>query len=131
MPTHEARRILPDPVARADALFNVAHVALLCGALASNDSDLLGVAMHDRLHERQRAALVPGLGPALESLRAEPHCVAAALSGSGPTLVAFYRDVPRDAGHGALAELQRHEIEARAQRVRPQTSGVQWKAQSA
>ncbi len=126
VPTHEARRILPDPVSRADAVFNVAHVALLCGALQADDDALLKIAMQDRLHERHRAALVPGLDAALASLRAESRCVAAAISGSGPTLLAFYRKVPADAGREACVELQRRGIAARVQRLRPQTDGVQW-----
>lgn len=130
VPTQEARRILPDPVALEDAVFNLSHVALLCGALVSDDDELLRVAMHDRLHERHRIALVPGLEKALASLRAEPDCVAATLSGSGPTLLALYRSVPETAGQEALASLERHGIAARLRRARPRREGVEWQRQS-
>jgi len=131
VPTREARRILPDPVPLADAVFNLSHVALLCGALQNEDDDMLRLAMRDRLHERHRVALVPGLAQALASLRADPHCVAAALSGSGPTLLAFYRDVPAAAGSAALAALTEHDVSARLQHVRPRAAGVEWKRQDA
>jgi homoserine kinase len=129
VPTREARRILPDPVRLEDAVFNLSRVALLCGALQNNDDDTLRVAMQDRLHERYRASLVPGLEAALASLRADPRCVASALSGSGPTLVAFYRDVPPDAAQDAVAELERHDVAARVRRVRPRAAGVEWQRQ--
>lgn len=126
VPTHEARRILPDPVALEDAVFNLSHVALLCGALLNDDDELLREAMHDRLHERHRLALVPGLEQALASLRGEAGCVAATLSGSGPTLLALYRNVPETAGEGALACLEHQGITARLQRARPRPEGVEW-----
>lgn len=131
VPTREARRILPDRVALEDAVFNLSRVALLCGALQTDDDDTLGVAMQDRLHERYRASLVPGLERALARLRSEPQCVAAALSGSGPTLLGFYRNAPSDAAQGAVAELARHHVAAGVRRVQPRAAGVEWERQGA
>jgi homoserine kinase len=44
--------------------------------------------MDDRLHQPYRAHLVPGMEEALAAARAA-GALAAALSGSGPTLIAF------------------------------------------
>jgi len=84
--TREARAALPDVVPLADAVFNIAHGALLVEALA-RDPSLLGVAMRDRLHEEVRLALVPAVREVFDAVRAAgvPVCV----SGSGPTLIAF------------------------------------------
>ena len=89
LPTDEARRALPDGVRLSDAVYNVAHGALLVHALSTGDLDLLRVAMHDRLHQRIRLDLVPEVRELFERLnRTHPVCV----SGSGPTLLAFERE---------------------------------------
>jgi homoserine kinase len=84
--TAEARAALPTSVPLADAAFNAAHAALMVEALTT-DPELLRVALRDRLHERVRIALVPGLGEVVDELRRRnvPVCV----SGAGPTLLAF------------------------------------------
>lgn len=82
-----AREVLPVDVPRADAIFNVAHAALVVEAL-TRDPSLLVVALRDRLHEEARLALVPEVADAFDELRRArvPVCV----SGSGPTLLAFH-----------------------------------------
>jgi homoserine kinase len=97
--TSTARAVLPDLVPRGDAVFNIGHGALLVHALTTGDLDLLRVALHDRLHQPARLALVPEVREVFEELdRTQPVCV----SGSGPSLLAFEREdgsVP-DPGEG-------------------------------
>lgn len=85
--TQKSRSALPSHYSRADAVFNLQHALLLQSALLTGRLDQVSTAMQDRLHQPYRAALVPGLKDALE-LRM-PGLLATALSGSGPTLVAF------------------------------------------
>ncbi len=86
--TQEARRLLPAQVPFADAVFNVTRTALLIAALTAGRTDLLGEATQDRLHQPYRARLVPGLADVFAAARrAGAHGVA--LSGSGPTVLAF------------------------------------------
>ncbi|HLW48164.1 MAG TPA: homoserine kinase [bacterium] len=86
--TAEARRLLPQAVPFGDAVFNVARTALLVAALIDGRMDLLDEATRDRLHQPYRAKLVPGLEAVFAAARhAGAHGVA--LSGSGPTVVAF------------------------------------------
>ena len=96
--TEEARDALPATVQFADAVFNVAHAALLVEAL-THDPTLLGVAMHDRLHEQVRLAQVPEVRELFDELqrREIPVCV----SGAGPTLLAFPRPSDEIELHGA------------------------------
>jgi homoserine kinase len=84
--TADARAALPDTVAFADAVFNVAHAALMVEAL-TRDPELLRVALRDRLHERVRIALLPRLDDVVADLRR--HNVPVCVSGAGPTLLAF------------------------------------------
>jgi homoserine kinase len=95
LPTEDARRALPDRVSLDDAVFNLAHAALLVEAL-TNDPSLLRIAMHDRLHQEARLDLVPEMADVFARLRNVPVCV----SGAGPSLLAFPLDgaaIPADA----------------------------------
>jgi homoserine kinase len=97
--TEAARGALPNEVARADAVHNVAHGALAVHALTTGDLDLLHVALRDRMHQDVRLAMVPAVRDVFEELdRVLPVC----LSGAGPSLIAFPAggdDVP-DPGDG-------------------------------
>jgi len=86
--TEEARGILPPHVSRNDAVFNISHVGLLIEAFIREDYSLLKEGMRDVLHQNQRATLLPGM---LETIEAalQAGAYGAALSGSGPTLIAL------------------------------------------
>jgi homoserine kinase len=90
LPTDDARSALPSTVTREDAVFNIGHAALAVIGLLRGDLDLLLVALHDRLHEDARRALVPEVSTILDDLRSRR--VAACLSGAGPSILAFERD---------------------------------------
>lgn len=86
--TAEARRVLPDQVSRADAIFNTAHLGLLLRALETGRGDWLKAALQDRLHQPYRQALIPGY----ETVRAAAVAAGAygmVISGAGPTLLAL------------------------------------------
>ncbi|MBQ7577030.1 MAG: homoserine kinase [Synergistaceae bacterium] len=89
--TEDARKILPDSVPFRDAVFNVSHASLLCAAWAMGRWDLLRVGMEDRLHQPHRAKLFPGeTGEKFFSeIANHPDCIATAISGSGPTMIAI------------------------------------------
>ncbi len=89
LPTDEARAMLPERYARADAVFNVQRAALLGAALASGRIDVLREAVRDRLHQPYRAAAVPGLAELLAF--DDPDLLAVALSGAGPSVLALAR----------------------------------------
>lgn len=86
--TEKARKILPSSVSRADVIFNASRVGLLVDAFINEDYPLLAVATQDKIHQNQRASLIPGMSEAL-SAAVQAGAYGAALSGSGPTLIAF------------------------------------------
>lgn len=81
-----SRSVLPDMLTRQDAIFNVAHAALLLNALGSGDTNLLSVAMEDKIHQPYRKKLIDGFDLARD---AALSCGAAAMciSGAGSTLL--------------------------------------------
>jgi homoserine kinase len=86
--TESSRAVLPKEVTRTDAVFNLAHASALLAAILKADGALLSVAMHDRLHESARLQLVPALEEIIGAAR-EAGAFGAALSGAGPSVIAF------------------------------------------
>ena len=85
-----ARSVLPEQISRADAVYNVAHGALVLKALELGDEKLLRTAMKDQLHQKYRAHLIPDFDQISALVRT---CGAAfCLSGAGPTLLCITRD---------------------------------------
>lgn len=95
--TSEARAALPAQVSRQDAIFNAARTPLVIRALQTADYDLLGIAMQDRLHQPYRLPLIPGMAEAFTAAQAA-GAKGVALSGAGPSLIAFAPD-----GHERIA----------------------------
>lgn len=89
--TEEARKILPSSVPFKDAVFNVSHAALLCAAWSTGRWDLLKTGMDDKLHQAYRAKLFPGGEKILENIKNYKDCLAVAISGSGPTMIAIVK----------------------------------------
>jgi len=87
--TEETRRVLPETVSRADAVFNIGHAALTIARIL-REPEHLRLAMADRLHQDARLALVPEVREVFDRLHAGN--IAVCVSGSGPTLLAFERD---------------------------------------
>jgi homoserine kinase len=87
--TEAAREALPETVPHADAASNAGHAALTAVAML-HDPTLLPRAMHDRLHQDLRLALVPEVRATFDRLREAG--LAVCVSGSGPSLLAFERE---------------------------------------
>jgi homoserine kinase len=85
--TKDSRKALPTDVSLKDAVFNIGRSLRVAEALRSGDIAELNAAMHDRLHQPHRLALIPGAAEAVAA--AQQAGAAAALSGAGPSLIAF------------------------------------------
>lgn len=86
--THASRTKLPSQVSLSDAAFNIAHTALLVGAMNSGDLEALGAATADRLHQDMRFAAVPESKAALDA-GVNAGAICGWLSGSGPSVAMF------------------------------------------
>ena len=85
LPTTVARQALPTEYDRNDAVYNIAHGALVLKALELGDEKLLRNAMQDKLHQNYRKNLITDY-EAIESL-VRTTGAAFCLSGAGPTLL--------------------------------------------
>ncbi len=111
--THAARAALPAEVPMGEAVFNVAHAALLTLGLARGDWDLVGRGLHDRLHQQRRSPLFPRSYELARRAR-ELGALGATISGAGPTVLVwcFYEQT------GAVVEALKSEIEGWATLIR-------------
>lgn len=102
--TTKARAVLPDSVPRSDAIYNLAHTALLAQGLASGRGDWLCEAMQDRLHQPYRWSLIPEA----QSVRTAALAAGAwgvVISGAGPALLALAPTQERSRVAEAIAEV--------------------------
>ncbi len=88
LPTKDARLVLPDQIDMAAVSRSLGRVVALVEGLRTGDIDTLGAAGGDELHEAPRADLNPVVGR-LAACAIEAGAAHAALSGSGPSVLAF------------------------------------------
>lgn len=102
--TSVAREALPTEYDRADAVYNIAHGAMVLKALELGDEKLLRNAMQDRIHQPYRKSMIADY----EKIEGLIRTTGAAfcLSGAGPTLLC----ITRNPGLEAKLEKKIHEI---------------------
>lgn len=103
--TARARAVLPAQVSRADAIAQAAGLAGLLAGLEQGDLDLVRRSMADRVAEPSRLPLYPGY---VEARAAGWEAGAGvAVSGAGPTVMAFVRAGSEAAVGAAMQEAYR------------------------
>ena len=102
--TERARQLLPEKVPLYVVSFQASRTALLSN-LASrenwqkSDFSLLKVAMQDKVHQEQRAEMIPGMLETFDYWKSI-GCVGSFLSGAGPVLLGFWhKDVNASEKH--------------------------------
>ena len=121
--TEAARSALPQTVPHKDAVFNISRVCLVTAALLSGDLDVLKIGMHDRLHQPYRSCLIPGFDRVLNAAR-QQGALGTALSGAGPTVLAFATRNAEAIGQAMVNAWQKDNIVARAHALNIDSDGV-------
>ncbi|MBW7958499.1 MAG: homoserine kinase [Candidatus Promineofilum sp.] len=89
--TSEARAALPTATDRSDVIFTSSRLGLLLYAMTTGEFDHLRVAMSDRIHQPYRMKIIPGAFDAHHAAY-QTGAIGVALSGAGPSLIAFATD---------------------------------------
>lgn len=109
-----SRDVLPGAYTREDAIYNLQRVALLTSALAQSppDAGLVYLAMQDRLHQRYRRVLVPGLAHILTSITPKTHdgLLGVCLSGAGPTVLALATHNFEEIANSIVESFKAHDV---------------------
>lgn len=111
--TEDARNALPREVSMGDAVFTLNRAAILAASWAAGKWENLAWAMDDRLHQRFRAKLFPGGEEILEKVKSVPGCLGAAISGSGPSVLAFAKGAPRGVAEAMCKVFREHGVRSR------------------
>lgn len=124
--TEKARNVLPQHVPLEEAVYNLSHSSVLVAALATGNLSMIRHAMHDRLHQPHRAALIPGMEEFLAG--ATDHgAIGAALSGAGPTVLALV-DIRSNNKHELeaflLSTFEQHDVDVELRWLLPDAFGA-------
>ncbi|MCK9222770.1 MAG: homoserine kinase [Limnochordia bacterium] len=112
--TKKARAALPKEVAMSDAVFNLGRVAVLVAAMCQGNLEVLSQRelWDDCLHQPYRAFLIPGLKDVFAAAK-NAGAYGAAISGAGPTVVAFTGDRDAEVQQAMGLAFEKHGINCR------------------
>ncbi len=99
--TKQARQILPKEIQLKDAVVNIENVASLIAAFMEGDVEALRYVTGDRLHERYRAALIPGFAD-VKKAALDAGALSFNISGSGPTVFSFATNREKQIGEAMV-----------------------------
>ena len=85
--TSISRSVLPQKIDLQDAAFNARRCAFFIEALHTHDTDLMKLALQDKLHQPFRTKLVPGLDEIINNLKHVDSVLGTVLSGAGPSML--------------------------------------------
>jgi homoserine kinase len=85
--TEISRSVIPENVPLEDAAFNVKRMAMFMTAIQTKDSELMKLALKDKLHQPYREKLVPGLKELNEAFKHEEDVLGCVLSGAGSSML--------------------------------------------
>jgi homoserine kinase len=120
--TSEARKVLPATYSRSDIVENLANVALIATAFATQDYESLRDAFTDRIHEPYREPLVPMLRDLVRAGQ-KAGALGGFLSGSGSTVACLTIQDPRPVAEAMQAAAGK--VKSKISIVRADNAGAQ------
>ena len=123
LPTKQARAALPKRIPMKNAVHNISRAVLVTEAFRTGDLNLLGKVMTDTLHQPYRLPLIPGAHSALEAAK-EAGADAVALSGAGPSLIAFSSKAEAGIGESMKRTFEAAGLQARIFNLKVGTTGA-------
>lgn len=124
IPTKQARKALPKQVSIEDAVHNISRAVLITEAFRNGDLDLLSKGMTDTLHQPFRLTLIPGAEQAMDAAR-RAGAPAVALSGAGPSLIAFSSKQDPAVGEAMQRAFEQAGLQARIFQLKMSNHGAE------
>ncbi len=121
--TADARAVLPQRLPIADAVHNMARVALLVAGMATNHPEYLAVATEDRLHQPYRQPLFPAMKLLMKAAM-DAGALGAFLSGSGSTVLALTQGREMTVAYEMAEAARQASAEGRVRVTRPTALGA-------
>lgn len=85
--TDIARSVLPKEVPMKDAIFNAQRLGMFVQAVHTKDTELMKLALKDRLHQPYRMKLMPGLDKIMDNLKFIDSVLGCVISGAGSSIL--------------------------------------------
>ena len=85
--TDIARSVLPKEVPLKDAVFNAQRLAMFIEAVHTKDSELLKLALKDKLHQPYRMKLIQGLDEIMDTFKHNEDVYGCVISGAGSSIL--------------------------------------------
>jgi len=85
--TEISRSVIPKEIPLEDAVFNLKRMGMFVEAVNTHDSELMKLALTDKLHQPYREKLVPGLKELSDAFRHEDDVLGCVLSGAGSSML--------------------------------------------
>ena len=123
LPTWQARQVLPKEVSMKDAVFNISRASMMVAALIKGKDRFFKSVFDDAIHQPYRKDLIPGLKEAIDAARK----AGAALSGAGPSVIAFTvekQHVANDIASAMAQAFASKDVKAKAMILKLDTRGA-------
>ena len=126
LPTKQARAALPGKISMKNAIRNISRAVLVTEAFHRGDLNLLGQAMTDTMHQPYRLKLIPGAKSAMEAAK-DAGASAVALSGAGPSVIAFSSKADTDIGESMKRAFEKVGLDSRVFQLKVSHRGAEVK----
>ena len=112
--TSLARKLVPKRIGVREAVLNIGRASAIALGFARGDIELIGSGMEDAIAEPRREKLVPGY-KMVKKAALSAHASGAAISGAGPSVVAFVdktKQDPKKIGRVMVKEFSKNNVES-------------------
>ena len=103
--TDIARSVLPKDVPLKDAVFNAQRLAMFVEAVHTKDSELMRLALKDRLHQPYRMKLIQGLDEIMDSFKHNEDVLGCVISGAGSSVLIISKKNNLDKIHSTVRDI--------------------------
>jgi homoserine kinase len=122
--TEKARGVLPETVSLKDTVSNLQRACFLLAGLFNRNTLHMEKAMDDMIYQPLRKQLIPGFDRVMQGAR-QAGALGAALSGAGPSVLAFCRQKGELVGRAMQDGFSSAGVKSRIFHLRPDYAGVQ------
>lgn len=124
LPTHKSRQVLPETLALAQSVANVQKACMLLAGIFNGDFRYMARAMDDQIYQPSRKQFIPGFDKVLSNA-GKAGAIGAALSGAGPSIIAFAEGRLEMIGRSMAETFAEHNVSSQILYLKTNHTGVQ------
>jgi homoserine kinase len=124
LPTYKSRQVLPETLTLAQSVANVQKACMLLAGIFNRDFRYMNKAMDDQIYQPYRKQFIPGFDEVLNSA-GKAGALGVALSGAGPSIIAFAEEHPEMIGRSMAETLAEHNVSSQILYLKTNHTGVQ------